>query len=74
MKMSKSTSETIMEEPVMEPETPRAKPILQIAWARFSELDVNSLARSKSHLGKRRWIAVLGVLATLFAILAQMFP
>ena len=58
----------------METETPRTIPILQIAWARFSELDVNSLARSKSHLVKRRWIAALGVLATLFAILAQMFP
>lgn len=58
----------------METETPRAKPILQVAWARFSELDVNALARSKSHLGKRRWIASLGVLATLFAILSQMFP
>ena len=58
----------------METEAPRAKPILQVAWARFSELDVNSLARSKSHLGKRRWIAALGVLATLFAILSQMFP
>jgi hypothetical protein len=72
--MTKSTSESIMEEPVMETETPRTIPILQIAWARFSELDVNSLARSKSHLVKRRWIAALGVLATLFAILAQMFP
>lgn len=58
----------------METETPRAKPILQVAWARFSELDVNALARSKSHLGKRRWIASLGVLATLSAILSQMFP
>ena len=58
----------------MEMETPKTTPILQIAWARFSELDVNSLARSKSHLGKRRWIAALGILATLFAILSQMFP
>jgi ABC-type multidrug transport system fused ATPase/permease subunit len=63
-----------MEEPVMETETPQAKPILQVAWTRFSELDVNSLARSKSHRLKRIWIAVLGVLATLFAILSQMFP
>lgn len=58
----------------MEQESPKAKPILQVAWARFSELDANSLARSKSHLGKRRWIAALGILATLFAILSQMFP
>lgn len=63
-----------MEEPVMEYEAPKSKPILQIAWARFSELDVNALARSKSHLNKRIWIAVLGVLSSLFAILSQIFP
>ena len=70
----KSTSESIMEEPIMEYEPPKSKPILQIAWARFSELDVNALARSKSHLNKRIWIATLGVLASLFAILSQIFP
>ena len=58
----------------MEYQAPKTTPILQIAWARFSELDVNSLARSKAHLSKRRWIALLGVLATLFAILSQLFP
>ena len=58
----------------MEYEAPKSKPILQIAWARFSELDVNALARSKSHLNKRIWIAVLGVLSSLFAILSQIFP
>ena len=74
MKNMQSTSESIMEEPVMETEVPKAKPILQVAWARFSELDVNALARTKSHLNKRIWIAVLGVLASLFAILSQVFP
>jgi hypothetical protein len=74
MKNTQSTSESIMEEPVMETETPKTTPILQIAWARFSELDVNAIARSKSHLDKRRWIALLGVLATLFAVLSQLFP
>lgn len=58
----------------MEYETPKATPILQLAWARFSELDTNASARTKSHLNKRRWIAILGVLATLFAILSQIFP
>ena len=57
----------------MEYETPTSTPILQIAWARFSELDVNASNRTKSHLNKRIWIAVLGVLASLFAILAQSF-
>lgn len=74
MKRTNRTSDSIMEEPAMETdETPRVTPILQIAWARFSELDVNALARTKSHLNKRVWIAILGVLASLFAILAQIF-
>jgi len=57
----------------MEYAPPKSTPILQIAWARFSELDVNALARTKSHLNKRIWIALLGVLASLFAILSQYF-
>jgi len=73
MKTSQSTSESITEEPAMEYEASKSIPILQIAWARFSELDTNASARTKSHLNKRRWIAVLGVLATLFAILSQIF-
>ena len=71
--MTQNTSAYNMEESTMEYETPKAKPILQIAWARFSELDVNASARTKSHLNKRIWIAVLGVLASLFAILSQGF-
>jgi len=63
-----------MEEPAMEYETPKATPILQLAWARFSELDRNAIARTKSQLNKRSWIAILGVLATLFAVLSQYFP
>jgi hypothetical protein len=58
----------------MDYETPNTTPILQIAWARFSELDTNASTRTKLHLNKRRWIAALGVLATLFAVLSQMFP
>ena len=58
----------------METETPKSTPILNIAWARFSELDTNSLARSRSHMRMRRWLIALGVLATLFAILSQSFP
>jgi len=58
----------------MEAESPKSTPILNIAWARFSELDTTSLARSKSHMRMRRWLIALGVLATLFAILSQSFP
>jgi len=74
MNKSQNNSESIVEEPIMENEAPKSIPILQIAWARFSELDRNAIARTKSHLNKRRWIAILGILATLFAILAQMYP
>jgi len=55
-------------------ETPKPSPILNIAWARFSELDATSLARSKSHISIRRGIVIVGILATLFAILSQSFP
>lgn len=58
----------------METETPKSTPILNVAWARFSELDATALARSRSHLLMRRGIAIVGVLATLFAILSQLFP
>lgn len=58
----------------MEAERPKTTPILEIAWSRFSELDAASLARSRAHMRMRRWIAVAGVLATLFAILSQLFP
>jgi conflict system pore-forming effector with SLATT domain len=58
----------------METETPKTTPILNVAWARFSELDATALARSRSHLLMRRGIALVGVLATLFAILSQLFP
>ena len=58
----------------MATESPKSTPILNIAWARFSELDTNSLARSRSHMRMRRWLIALGVLATLFAILSQSFP
>ena len=49
-------------------------PILEIAWTRFAQLDAISSRRTKKHLSMRRLIAVLGVLATLFAILSQSFP
>jgi hypothetical protein len=49
-------------------------PILEIAWTRHAQFDGSSGRRSKAHLRLRRWIATLSVLATLFAILADMFP
>jgi len=49
-------------------------PILEIAWTRFAQLDAISSRRTKKHLSMRRLIALLGVLATLFAILSQSLP
>lgn len=58
----------------METQTQQVTPILQVAWMRFAQLDAAASKRSKSHLRLRRWIASLGVLATLFAILTEMYP
>jgi len=63
-----------MGEADMETQPQQVTPILQVAWTRFAQLDAASLRRSKAHLRMRRWIAVLGVLATLFAILTTLFP
>ncbi len=57
----------------MENQTQQATPILEVAWTRFAQLDAMSTARSKTHLRLRRWIAALGILTTLFAILSQLF-
>ena len=58
----------------METQPQQITPILEVAWTRFAQLDAASLKRSKSHLSMRRWIATLGVLATLFAILTEIYP
>lgn len=56
----------------METETPRT-PILELAWTRVAHLDDMSKRRTKGHTNLRRWIAILSVLATLFAIITQTF-
>jgi hypothetical protein len=56
----------------METETPNTPPILNIAWTRHAHLDAAAGRRTKAFLNIRRWIIVLGVLATFFAILTQM--
>lgn len=57
----------------METQPQQATPILEIAWRRFAQLDAVSLKRSKAHLRLRRWVAAMGILTTLFAILSQLF-
>ena len=74
MKSIASTSDSITEEPAMENEAQKNTPILNIAWMRFAHLS-NAARRGKNlHYQVRRWIIILGVLATLFAILSQLFP
>lgn len=58
----------------METEGTNTTPILNIAWMRFAQLDASSKRGTKLYRDIRRWIAVLGVLATLFAILSTYFP
>jgi len=48
-------------------------PILKIAWTRYAQLDALSEKRDKPHFQWRRWIAILGVLAALFAVITQVY-
>jgi hypothetical protein len=57
----------------METETPKTAPILNIAWTRVANLDAISKRRARGHYRTRRWIAILSVLATLFAIFTEKF-
>jgi hypothetical protein len=55
----------------METETTKNTPILELAWQRHAEMDLAADKRSKGFYKIRKWIAGLGILATLFAILTQ---
>jgi len=57
----------------METETQKPIPILEVAWKRHAQLDAASSRRSAANYRLRAWIAILGVLATFFAILTQIF-
>jgi len=57
----------------METEEPKTAPILNIAWTRVAHLDALSKKRTRGHYRIRRWIGILGVMATLFALLTQLY-
>ena len=57
----------------METETTKRAPILELAWLRHADLDLAADKRTKGFYDIRKWIAWLGILATLFAILSQQF-
>ena len=55
--------------------TPEKKiPILDIAWMRYAQLDQAAEKLENPHYKLRRWIAILGVVATLLAVLVQTYP
>lgn len=58
----------------MENQSQQVTPILEIAWKKFGQFDVVSGKRSAAYLNLRKWIALFGVLATLFAILTALYP
>lgn len=49
-------------------------PILNIAWTRYAYFDAISNNRTRANNRLRIWIYGLGILATLFAILTQIYP
>lgn len=55
-------------------ETENKTPILEVAWRKFAQYDDASVKRTAAFTNLRRWIAVLGVLATLLAILTTIYP
>jgi hypothetical protein len=48
-------------------------PILNIAWTRYAYFDAQANSRTKANNRMRIWIYVLGILATFFAIITQLF-
>lgn len=58
----------------METEAQKTTPILNIAWTRIAQLDASAKEGTRSYISVRRWIATLGILAIVFAILSQTFP
>ena len=49
-------------------------PILDIAWMRYAQFDQAAEKLENPHYKMRRWIALLGVLATLLAVIVQTYP
>jgi hypothetical protein len=58
----------------MEENAHQAIPILATAWTRYAQFNAISLKRSKAYLQMRRWIIIMGILATMFAILVERYP
>jgi len=62
-------------ETTLEAETePIRTPILNIAWTRYAYFDAQANTRTKEHMRLRWWIAIMGILATTFAVMVQLYP
>lgn len=48
--------------------------ILDLAWRYYAQLDEGEQARSRTQRRVYRWVILLGILATLFAILTEVYP
>lgn len=55
----------------MENETTKSTPILEIAWTRLANLSGAASRRTAAFYRIRRWIILLGVIATFFALTTQ---
>lgn len=73
--LNNSSQSSIVEGPSTDTASPKSTPIpiLNIAWTRFAQLNAVSKRRTRAYRRLRIWIAGLGVLATLFAILTNLF-
>jgi hypothetical protein len=49
-------------------------PILDIAWTRYAQLDQAAEKLENPHYAIRRWIAILGIIATFLAVIIQTYP
>ena len=58
----------------METQAANTTPILDVAWKRVAILDDISKRRAGAYYRVRRWISILGVVATLLAILTETLP
>ncbi|HUH96852.1 MAG TPA: SLATT domain-containing protein [Anaerolineales bacterium] len=52
----------------------KVTPLLAVAWERYAQYDAFAVKRSHSQLRLRSWVSIVGVMATLFAILLQIHP
>ncbi len=58
----------------MESATEISRPaILEKAWMHHAELDTNADKLSKRHLRLRKWVAILGIVATVLAIVTDVY-